>query len=173
MSTRKRGLAPNKVYPITLTALKKALVVVVGGGRVGERKIEGLLAVGVNVRLISPQATSRLRALAEAGKIEWLQRVYQNGDLAGARLAFAATDQRDVNARVASEAKGLNLLHNIVDKPDEGNFHLPAVYRDENLVVTVSTAGVDPGQARLIRDNIAQWLKTQPQVAARGEVNER
>jgi cobalt-precorrin 5A hydrolase/precorrin-3B C17-methyltransferase len=164
MSTQKRGLSPDKVYPITLTGLQNTLVVVVGGGQVGERKIEGLLTVGANVRLISPQATPRLRSLAEAGKIEWLRRVYQDGDLAGARLAFAATEQRNVNARVASEAKELNLLHNIVDKPGEGNFHLPAVYRHDDLVITVSTAGADPGRARLVRDNIAQWLKTQPQV---------
>ncbi len=172
MSIQKRGLLPNEVYPITLTNLTNALVVVVGGGHIGERKIEGLLTIGASVRLISPQATPRLRALSEAGTIEWLQRVYQSGDLADVRLVFAATDQRDVNAQVALEAKKMNLLHNIADKPDEGNFHLPAVYRADNLVVAVGTAGTNPGQAQSIRDSIARWLKDQQQVKQTGDTDE-
>ena len=158
MAESERGLSPNDVYPILLTNLKDAQVVVVGGGAVGERKIIGLLGVKARVRLISPQATSHLRELADAGEIEWIQRNYQMGDLVNAKLGFAATDQRDINAQVALEAKELDLLCNVADQPDEGNFYLPAVYRDGELVVAVSTAGKSPAQARIFRNKIAEWL---------------
>jgi len=145
-------------YPITLTNLRGALVVVVGGGAVGERKLRGLLGAGAAVRLISPAATPDLRALANSGAITWHARPYQPGDVSGARLVFAATDQRAVNAQVADDAAVLGLLCNVADDPRAGDFHLPAVYREPGLLVAVSTAGVSPARAKRLRDQIASWL---------------
>lgn len=148
----------NTGYPVILTKVNGALAVVVGGGPVGERKVKGLLAVGASVCLVSPEATHQLQVWAAEGRIAWLQRLYQAGDLGGARLVFAATDQRAVNAQVASDAAALGLLCNVADAPVEGNFHLPAVYRDEGVVLAVSTGGESPTRAREVRDRIAAWL---------------
>lgn len=144
-------------YPLTLTDTAGPAVVV-GGGVVGERKVRGLLAGGVAVRLISPDATGQLRAWAQAGAIEWAQRPYRDGDLAGAGLAFAATDQRAVNRAVAEAARGLGLLVNVADAPAEGNFHAPAVTRQRGLIVAVSTDAGRPRRATRTRDRIAQFL---------------
>jgi cobalt-precorrin 5A hydrolase / precorrin-3B C17-methyltransferase len=151
-------LALESAYPITLINLRGAPVVVVGGGAVGERKLRGLLAVGAAVQLISPAITPDLRALAESGAIAWQARPYQQGDLAGARLVFAATDQRAVNAQIASDAAALGLLCNVADDPRAGDFHLPAVHREPGLLVAVSTAGASPARAKRLRDQIAAWL---------------
>ena len=148
----------DAAYPITLTNLRGALVVVVGGGAVGARKLRGLLAIGAVVRLISPAVTPELRALADSGAITWHARAYQPGDLTGARLVFTATDQRAVNAQVADDAAALGLLCNVADDPRAGDFHLPAVYREPGLLVAVSTAGASPARAKRLRDQIAAWL---------------
>ncbi len=145
-------------YPITLTNLRGALVVVVGGGAVGERKLRGLLAAGAAVQLISPAVTPELRTLADSGAITWHARPYQPGDLVGARLVFTATDQRAVNAQVADDAAALGLLCNVADDPHAGDFHLPAVYREPGLLVAVSTEGASPTRAKRLRDQIATWL---------------
>ncbi|HEU5102232.1 MAG TPA: bifunctional precorrin-2 dehydrogenase/sirohydrochlorin ferrochelatase [Roseiflexaceae bacterium] len=145
-------------YPISLTNLRGAPVVVVGGGAVAERKLRGLLEAGAAVRLISPALTLGLQALADSRVIEWLARPYQPGDLAGARLAFAATNQRAVNAQVAGDAEALGLLCNVADDPQSGSFHLPAVHRQPGLVVAVSTEGASPSRAKQVRDQIAAWL---------------
>ena len=150
--------ALDATYPITLINLRGALMVVVGGGTVGERKLRGLLASGAAVRLISPVATPALRALADSGAIGWHARPYQAGDLAGARLVFAATDQRAVNDQVAQDAAALGLLCNVADDPRAGTFHLPAVHREPGLLVAVSTAGASPSRAKQLRDQIAVWL---------------
>jgi cobalt-precorrin 5A hydrolase / precorrin-3B C17-methyltransferase len=150
--------ALEATYPIILTNLRGALVVVVGGGAVGGRKLRGLLAVGAVVRLISPAVTPELRALATSGAIMWHARLYQPGDLAGARLVFAATNQRAVNAQVADDAAALGLLCNVADDPRAGDFHLPAVYREPELLVTVSTTGTNPSRAKRLRDQIVAWL---------------
>jgi cobalt-precorrin 5A hydrolase/precorrin-3B C17-methyltransferase len=147
-------------YPITLTNLRGAPVVMVGGGAVGERKLRGVLAAGAAVRLISPAATPGLRALADSGMIVWDARPYQPGDLAGARLVFIATNQRALNAQVADDAAALGLLCNVADDPRAGDFHLPAVYREPGLLVAVSTAGASPARAKQLRDQIAAWLSS-------------
>ena len=149
-------------YPITLTSLRGAPVLVVGGGAVGERKVRGLLAAGAAVRLISPAATERLQVWAAAGQISWEQRGYAAGDLDAAWLAFAATNQRAVNAQIASDAAALGLLCNVADAPAEGSFHLPAIYRGDGVTIAVSTDGTNPARAVALRDAIAQWLSREP-----------
>jgi cobalt-precorrin 5A hydrolase/precorrin-3B C17-methyltransferase len=146
------------VYPISIIGMAEQQAVVVGGGPVGQRKVEGLLAAGLKVRLISPEATPELQAWAEEGRIQWQRRPYQPGDMSGAQLVFAATNQRAVNAQVAQEAKNLRLLCNVADQPDEGNFYVPAVHRQPGLVVAVSSRGESPRRAQKVRDQIAGWL---------------
>jgi cobalt-precorrin 5A hydrolase/precorrin-3B C17-methyltransferase len=148
----------SDLYPITLINMARKQAVVIGGGPVGERKAAGLLQASASVRLISPEATPQLREWARAGQIEWRRQPYQPGDLAGADLVFAATNQRPVNAQVAAEAKSLGLLCNIADQPEAGNFHVPAVHRQDDLVVSVSTTQKNPKRARTIRDQIGAWL---------------
>jgi cobalt-precorrin 5A hydrolase/precorrin-3B C17-methyltransferase len=150
----------NPTYPLNLTQMQAAPVVVLGGGLVGERKVRGLLAVGAQVTLISPDATPQLREWASAGHMTWQQRPYQSGDLADRpALVFAATSERATNAQVARDAAALGLLCNVADAPHEGSFHLPAVYREAGLVVTISTEGADPARARQVRDRLAELLQ--------------
>jgi cobalt-precorrin 5A hydrolase/precorrin-3B C17-methyltransferase len=148
----------DPIYPITLTHLATVRSVVIGGGAVGERKIAGLLAANAQVRLISPEATPQLQEWAAEGRLEWLRRPYQPGDLVGASLAFAATDRREVNAQVAQEAKERGLLCNVTDAPSEGNFHVPAVLRRAEVVIAVSTAGHSPTRAQQVRNEIKALL---------------
>lgn len=146
-------------YPLTVTTLGGCKAVVVGGGTVGERKVRGLLAGEVPVRLVSPSATQQITAWAEAGEIEWIRRRYRDGDLEGAALVFAATDQRAVNHEVAMAAHTKGLLVNVADAPAEGNFHSPAVTRKDDLIVSVSTYSGQPRRATSARDRIAALLE--------------
>lgn len=146
-------------YPIVLTQVAGARVVVVGGGPVGQRKVRGLLVAGADVCLVSPTATPQLRAWAEAGRIAWIPRPYRREDLAGALLAFAATDQRRINAQVTVDAAAEGILCNVVDAPEEGDFHLPAVYRGDGVLITVSSGGKSAARSRQLRDRIAVWLQ--------------
>lgn len=148
------------VYPIYLHQNSSLSAVVVGGGPVGQRKVTGLLSAGARVRLVSPTATPHLQDLAAAGRIEWLPRPYQTGDLDGALLAFAATNQRPVNAQVALDARNARILCNVADAPDEGDFHVPAIHRQGDLTIAVGTGGHSPTHARRVRDLIAEWLAT-------------
>ena len=130
-------------------------VLVVGGGRVAARKLAALLQAGARVRVVAPQATASIRALAESGEIQWLARGYEPADLGDAQLVVAATDDRAVNAKVASDARAVYRLVNVADEPEDGTFTMMAVHRSGSLVVGVSAGGV-PGAAARIRDAIAR-----------------
>ncbi|HEX5506682.1 MAG TPA: bifunctional precorrin-2 dehydrogenase/sirohydrochlorin ferrochelatase, partial [Thermomicrobiales bacterium] len=144
-------------YPIAL-ALAGRRCVVVGGGAVAERKARGLLAAGAAVTVIAPRLAPGLRALADAGALTIAERPYAPGDLAGACLACAATDRREINAAVAAEARAAGALVNVADAPAEGDFTLPAVARRGGLTLAISTDGESPLVASLVRDRLADCL---------------
>ena len=145
-------------YPITLTRLMGKRVVVFGGGPVGERKVRGLLDVMSTVIVISPEITSQLQTWVEQDRVIWEPRVYQAGDCSGAIMIFATTSSREANQKIAQEAERLNILCNVADAPEEGSFHLPAVHRGAESLISVSTYGINPKRARELRDKIAVWL---------------
>lgn len=137
-------------YPIMLN-LAELRVVVVGGGEVAARKVAGLIAGGARPIVISPAVTQALAALSDTGAITWIARCYAEGDLAGAFLVLAATNDRTVNARVASEARAYGILANIGDNPSEGNCTTTATVRRGDLVLAVTTSGASPTLTATIR----------------------
>jgi siroheme synthase-like protein len=144
-------------YPVFLDLTDRP-VLVVGGGPVAEGKVEGLLAAGANVTVVSPTVTPRLAGWVAAGQIEYLPRPYQDGDVAGRRLALVATDDPAVSGAVAAEGRELGVWVNTADEPARCEFILPAVIRRGRLVVAVSTGGASPAAARAIREELEAYL---------------
>ncbi|MCL6641532.1 MAG: bifunctional precorrin-2 dehydrogenase/sirohydrochlorin ferrochelatase, partial [Candidatus Rokubacteria bacterium] len=154
-------------YPVVLELAGRPCVVI-GGGPVAERKVEGLLAAGAAVTVIAPRLTRRLQALAAEGRIGHVAREYAPGDLDGYRLAIAATDDGVVNAAVAREGRRRGVLVNAADDPVHCDFTLPAVLRRGALVVAVATGGACPALAAAVRDELGRRLG--PEYAALADV---
>jgi siroheme synthase-like protein len=144
-------------YPVFLE-MKDRRCVVIGGGAVSERRVEGLVAVGANVTVISPAITEGLRNMLTQGAIRHVAREYRTGDRAGYDLVFVATDNSEINAAVAAEAPSLRIWLNSADDPDHCDFILPAVIRRGELVVAVSTGGVSPAATRAIREELDEYF---------------
>jgi siroheme synthase-like protein len=144
-------------YPVFLDLTDRP-VLVVGGGPVAEGKVEGLLAAGAHVTVVSPTVTPRLAGWVAAGRIEYLPRSYQDGDVAGRRLALVATDDPAVSGAVAAEGRERGVWVNAADEPARCDFILPAVIRRGRLVVAVSTGGASPAAARAIREELEGYL---------------
>lgn len=142
-------------YPLHVN-LEGKRCVVVGGGKVAERKIETLRKHEAVIRLIAPQATPSLRALAESGALTWMRNLYHAGHLEDAFLVIAATDARDINATVARDAQERNLLVCCADGFADGNFTTPAQVTRGELVLTVSTGGSSPTLAAVLRERLEE-----------------
>lgn len=134
-------------YPVLLNLTGKKAVVV-GGGRIAERKVLSLVKASANITVVSPSLTSRLLTEKKEKRIDHLPRPYKKGDLKGAFLVIAATNLPEVNQRVAKDA---SCLVNVVDVPRECNFIAPSVVRKGPLTIAISTSGTSPACSRAIR----------------------
>ena len=143
-------------YPAFLN-LEGKKAVVVGGGKVAERKVQTLITAGADVTVVSPLLTSRLQKLKEAERIRHISRTYRPGDLKESFLVIAATDSPEVNTKISGEAPG---LLNVVDVPFECNFIAPSIVKRGPLVFAISTSGTSPALAKTIRKEIEKLYGT-------------
>lgn len=142
-----------KYYPININITDKKCIVL-GGGKVAERKVESLLKCGGAVTVISPDLSPQLKTLLVQGKIRHIPRGYRAGDMEGVFLVFGATDDPRVNEEVGREGQEKGALVNIVDTPERCSFIVPSVVEREDLVITISTNGKSPALARRIREEL-------------------
>jgi precorrin-2 dehydrogenase/sirohydrochlorin ferrochelatase len=142
-------------YPAILDIAGRRAVVV-GAGKVGEGKIEGLLNGGAKVTVVSITATDRVHDWAREERIELHQRGYESSDLDGTFLVIAATADNGTNVRVFEDAEARQMLCNVVDVTHLCNFILPSIVRHGDLAIAVSTGGASPAMARRIRISLAQ-----------------
>jgi precorrin-2 dehydrogenase/sirohydrochlorin ferrochelatase len=141
-------------YPLMLDVSQRPIVII-GGGSVASRKAKGLLDAGATrITIIAPEFCD-----AVPTSVQRITAPYTADHLTGAGLIFAATDNPDVNAAIVRDAHQRGLLVSRADSTDEdaGDFSTPAILRDENLVVTVSTGG-SPTLAAALRDEIESQL---------------
>ncbi len=148
-------MASPVFYPIFLR-LEGRRTVVVGGGKVGLRKARGLLEAGASVVVVSPQFDTGFDHLS----VEKVEREYLRTDLEGSSLAFAATDNRQVNRQVGEDARALGIPANVADSLEECEFIVPARFSMDGVQIAISTGGADPSRAAALRRRIEELLSS-------------
>ena len=146
-----------RYFPIFLD-LQGQAVLVVGGGTVAERKIRLLLKAGAMVQVVAGTINENLRELAAREKIDWTATAYDPVQLEGTRLVYAATSDRDLNARVHRDADRKGIPVNVVDDLEHCRFITPAIVDRAPLQIAISTSGSAPVLARTIRNWLEQLL---------------
>lgn len=131
---------------------------VVGGGVIAARKVRNLAGAQFAVTVVAPSVLEEIRL---APHVTVFEREYQDGDLdlgVGFALVLACTDSREINRAIgtAARARGIPVL--VADRQAESTFFTPAVLRDGDLAVAVSTGGASPSLARVIRERIVAAL---------------
>ncbi len=136
-------------YPIFLD-VKDRDCLVAGGGAVGTRKAFGLARAGARVLVVSLGFSDEL-SNTPFSAITLKEKEFEASDLDGMSLAFAATDNMQLNAGIRQAAQKKNILCNIADGRDKGDFILPAVVDRGDLLFAVSTCGASPALSRRLR----------------------
>jgi precorrin-2 dehydrogenase/sirohydrochlorin ferrochelatase len=162
-----------KTFPIML-AVGDLRAVVVGGGSVGMRKARALLATGAEVTLIEPAGgdspcfsekhrkagtdpTRRKRGTVPSS-LRVIRARYKPSHLRGAKLVMACTDDRELNHRIAVDARAAGAMVNAADQPEDCDFYLPAVVADGDVVVAIGTGGSAPALAASLKRIVAGAL---------------
>lgn len=138
--------------------LQGRYVLVVGGGEIALRKARLLTDAGACLRVVAPEIDSQLVALVEQSQGLVHRRGYASGDLEGAVLVIAATDDEPLNAQISRDAQARGVPVNVVDAPALCSVIFPAIVDRSPLIVAVSSAGDAPVLARLIRAKIEAWI---------------
>jgi glutamyl-tRNA reductase len=148
----------NGIHINLFTAGRPCLVV--GGGKVATRKIQLLLAADAQVAVVSPEVCEELGALIEQGRVTHTVRRFEEGDVEGATLVYAATNSRGINRQVLEASRARGVLCCCVDGNwSESDFTTPASVRHNNLLLSVSSGGNDCRQSKMVKNSLARHLK--------------
>lgn len=142
-----------KHYPVFLD-LKDVPVLVVGAGKGALRKARALVEAGARVTVVAPEWEPDFESLP----VRMVPRRFRASDLGGAMLAFAATDDRLTNHRVAIAAKGKGVFANIADSAEEGGFLIPARLHRNGVQVAISAGGENPRLSADLRNKLEEVL---------------
>lgn len=141
------------MLPITLKP-EAGPALVVGAGKVAKRRIKNLLKAEFSVTVVAPSIADEI----DQSAVTVLKREFESGDLDGHAVIFACTNSRNVNQAVSKLARSRKLPIVVSDSREESTFFAPAVHRDGDLTIAVSTGGASPKLAVEIRDQIAEYL---------------
>jgi len=147
----------NFYYPIFLDISKKSCLIV-GGGKVAERKVCMLLKFHGTIKVVSPRVSIPLKKLAEKGKIHLLFKEYDAKDLDGVALVFAATDIDVINKKIREDAEERNIPVNVVDDPSLCDFIVPSIVKKDSILIAISTSGTLPFFSKRLRKDIAKRI---------------
>ncbi len=131
--------------------IKAKPCLVVGGGPIAMRKLDNLRRAGARVTVVAPTLTDEFLGRVDQIEINHQARVFEDQDIEGMRLVVAATDNREVNRRIATLANARGIPVNVADQPEDCTFIMPSIIDRSPVVVAVSTGSASPVLARMIR----------------------
>jgi uroporphyrin-III C-methyltransferase/precorrin-2 dehydrogenase/sirohydrochlorin ferrochelatase len=145
------ALGADRAYFAAFLDLRGRPGVVVGGGPVAAQKAEALLRSGARLTVVAPELCARLSELTLVGALRHEARRFQPGDLVGAEIVIAATDDPAINESVSNAARSLHIPVNVADDARLSTFIMPSVVDRPPLQIAISTAGASPVLARKLR----------------------
>jgi precorrin-2 dehydrogenase/sirohydrochlorin ferrochelatase len=125
---------------------------------VAARKAAELVGCGAEVVVVAPAVCDEVAAMERTGEVVVARRGFEEGDVCGAMIVVAATDDPRTNVAAREACRAVGVLVNVADVPDLCDFTLPALLRRGRLTVAVSTAGASPALSGRVRDAIAQVI---------------
>ncbi|MCK5871819.1 MAG: uroporphyrinogen-III C-methyltransferase [Methylococcales bacterium] len=146
--------------PIFLNLTQKPCLVM-GGGTVAARKIKLLAKAQADITVISDDISGAIRAMTIVPKLTLIQKKLSLTDILDYHLVVCATDNETLNKEVAEVCHKNTILVNVVDNPALCSFIFPAIIDRSPVIVAVSTGGVSPVLARLLRAKIETVIPAQ------------
>ena len=134
--------------------LRGRRVVLVGGGDAAVAKVRLLMAAGADLAVVSPDPASEIRQWFEAGQLDIRTRRFRDWDLRNAVLAIGASEDDELDRRVAAAARKRGIPVNVVDRPELSDFIVPSIVDRGPVTVAISSDGASPVLARRLREQI-------------------
>ena len=144
-------------YPIYLD-IENRDVVIIGGGNVCARKAETMMKYGARVTVVSPEFTDEIEGWAREGCLTLKRKTYDAGDVDGANIVIASTDDQSVNEQIAADCRARRIPVNVVDVTPLCEFIVPAIIETGSIQIAVSTGGKSPALARTLKEDLQRTI---------------
>ena len=152
------GAVGDRPYFPMFVDLSETAVLVVGAGKIAARRVRTLLDFAGGVTVVAPRVSGELEELAARGAVTLRRRPYQEGDLEGAGLVLAASDDPELNARIAAACRARGVPVNVSSDRTLCDFYFPGVARSGSVVVGVTAGGTDHKAARRVTEDVRRML---------------
>lgn len=147
--------------PLFLRANPQEPILIIGGGEIAAAKTEALASVGATLEIRAIKVNTSLKELCDKHKFFWREEMYDTNLLEGKRIVIAATDNNELNIRIAADARARGILVNVVDNPELCDFIFPALIKRGPLQIAISSSGISPVLARMVKHRIEQIIPVQ------------
>lgn len=144
------------LYPMFVNLTDKRCLVV-GAGKVAERKIASLLSAGAKVTVVSLSCTPVIQQWSDEARLTLHLRAFSPEDVQEMTIIIAATSDAAANLAVHQACRPHQWV-NIADRPDLCSFFVPAMVERGDLQVAISTGGANPGLAKKLRRRVEEWI---------------
>jgi len=135
--------------------LKGNLVIVVGGGDEGYKKVNSLLTQDCKILLISDKVNTQLANCIKQKKIDFKKTKLKDASFLSKYkpfLVMATTNDRQLNRKIIQKAKKMKCYVYASDDPEVSDFAHPSVINIEDTVqIAISTGGKSPAMARKLK----------------------
>ncbi len=138
--------------------LSKKKIVVIGGGKIAERRIETLLNFSDHILVVAPRVTEKVEQLSMQKRIRWAADIYHEEMLEGADLVLAATSDKACNIRVVEDCRTRGIPVNTSHKKELCDFYFPGIICRENLVAGFCSGGQDHRRVREAREKAESFF---------------
>lgn len=144
-------------FPIFIDLSEKKILVI-GAGKIARRRITVLCRFTPNLTVIAPDSLPEVEALAEEGRIRLLRKSYEEEDIEGADIVFAATNDHDVNDRIHNDCKKHGIMVNVSTDRKKSDFYFPGIAAKGDIVVGVTASGKDHAGAKRVSEQVRKLL---------------
>lgn len=148
----------NRYFPLFVSSFGKEILVI-GGGKIAERRIDTLTEFDFQITVVSPVVTEKLESLAETGRIVWIMDYYDKKYMNDCFMALACTCNREVNRSVGLDAKERGIPVSVCDRKEECTFYFPAVAAGEEVTAGIVGTGKDHGAVRRAAAKVREIIK--------------
>lgn len=146
------------MYPIQLNLCDKH-VVIVGGGKIAWRKFQALIHEGCTIDVVSPTFHEGFSKTAWPSTVRLLQKAYEATDIEAAALVIVATDDADVNDRVARDARETQWVNHTGDREQSDFFNMLTIKHDD-MMISVGSSGQSIRKTQAYAKKIKAYLET-------------
>lgn len=143
-------------FPVFIDLSEKELLVV-GAGKIAARRIRTLCGFAGHITVTAPEIAEEIRELALKYPLILKERVFEEEDLDGKALVFAATDNRILNREIAALCRTQGIPVNVCSEKEQCDFYFPSVIEKDGVVIGINASGQNHGLVKKTRMELEEF----------------